>query len=236
MISLKRYLSANGEEALLLRQVVALLISKIGSSAVRCDLAEFEAFTTDIKRISQALAPDLTPENLMIQAEAAVQGLTAYNTRIARLLESQRSDVTHILGMLQDTVVNIAGENIRSAKRLQEITAELEKSGLVTDLRVLKGRLTECLTGLREEMLQQKAEAAITIENLQVTIERSRSGLVATAASNPGPSERRPSSTLAVAASRPPQADRDRESVAATAGNIPAPVAILICRDAALAA
>jgi GGDEF domain-containing protein len=237
MISLKRYLNANGEETLLLRQVVALLISKIGSSAVRCDLAEFEAFTTNIKRISQALAPDLTPENLMIQAEAAVQDLTAYNTRIARLLDSQRSDVTHILGMLQDTVVNIAGENIRSAKRLQEITAELEKSGLVTDLRVLKGRLTECLTGLREEMLQQKAEAAITIENLQVTIERSRgSVVVATAASNSGPPERGRSSILAAAANRPGQADHDRESVVATAGNSPAPVAILICRDAALAA
>ena len=234
MISLKRYLNANGEETLLLRQIVALLISKIGLSAVRCDLAEFEDFTTNIKRISQALAPDLTAENLMVQAEAAVQDLTAYNTRIARLLESQRSDVTHILGMLQDTVVNIAGENIRSAKRLQEITAEMEKSGLVTDLRVLKGRLTECLTGLREEMLLQKAEAAIKIENLQVTIERSRGGILAAAASNPSPPERSQSSILAVAADRPDQADR--ESVVATAGNSPAPVAVFICRTAALAA
>src|SRR5580658_2028537 len=189
MISLKSYFNASSEETPL-RRVVALLISKMGSSAVRCDLEDFEAFTTDIKRISSALEPDLTPDNLLVHAEAAVEGLTAYNKRIARLLDSQRSEVANIMGMLQDTVVNIAGENTRSAKRLQEITLELEQSGPITDLRVLKGRLAECLTGLREEMSLQKAEAAVTIENLQVTIARGRESLVALAGNRPGSAER----------------------------------------------
>jgi GGDEF domain-containing protein len=177
-MSLKRYLSANAEETRL-RQVVSLLICNIGSSAVRCDLAEFESFTTDIERMRNRLAPDLAPDNLMVIAEAATQALTTYNKRIGSLLESRRSEVQHILGMLQDTVINIAGENTRSGKRLQEITLELEHSGPITDLRVLKGRLTECLTGLREEMVQQKAQAATTMENLQMTIERGGNSVAA---------------------------------------------------------
>lgn len=217
MISLKSYFNASSEETPL-RRVVALLISKMGSSAVRCDLEEFEAFTTDIRRISGALAPELTPDNLLVHAEAAAEGLTAYNKRIARLLDSQRGEVTHILGMLQNTVINIAGENTRSAKRLQEITSELEQSGPITDLRVLKGRLAECLTGLREEMSQQKAEAAVTIENLQVTIERGRDSIVA------------------LAENRLEQAERSRSNSLAIPGNAQDPITGLPCRDAALVA
>jgi GGDEF domain-containing protein len=139
--------------------------------------------------------------------------------------------------MLQETVINIAGEDTRSAKRLQEITLELEKSGLVTDLRVLKGRLTECLTGLKEEMVQQKAEAAITIENLKVTIERGRSGGVAAVAVNsPGAAERGRNDVAAIAVNSPGAAVRSRDSVVAKTGNSPGPAAVLLCRDAALAA
>jgi PleD family two-component response regulator len=64
------------------------------------------------------------------------------------LLASQGNEVSHILGMLQDTVIKIAGEHTRSAKRL------------------------------REETLQQKADAAATVQKLQ-TIERGQSGTMA---------------------------------------------------------
>jgi len=186
MISLKRYFNASGEETSFaqvetsLRQTVSLLISAMGSSAVDGDPAEFSDFRGEIKRIRDGLAPDLPPERLTDLAEAATRALTAYNKRIKALLISQGSEVKHILSLLQDTVINIAGENTRSGKRLQEITIELEKSGAVTDLRVLKGRLTDCLKDLREETLQQKTEAAGTMLKLQMTIEQSR-GAVASA-------------------------------------------------------
>jgi diguanylate cyclase (GGDEF)-like protein len=218
MISLKSYFNANNSEEAPLRRVIALLISRMGTSAVQCDLEEFEAFTTDIKRINVALVPDLTPDNLLVHAETAAEGLTAYNKRIGRLLESQRSEVTNIMGMLQDTVVNIAGENTRSGRRLQEITLELEQSGPMTDLRVLKGRLAECLTGLREEMSLQKAEAAVTMENLQVTIARGRESIVALGGNRPGSAERSRNNGIAI-----PGANLD------TVTGLP-------CRDAALVA
>jgi GGDEF domain-containing protein len=199
MISIKRYLNASREEAPL-RKVISLLISKIGSTAVRCDLAEFEAFTTDIEGVRNRLSPDLTPDSLMGLAEASVQALTTYNKRIRILLDTQRNEVQNILSMLQNTVVNIAGENTRSGKRLQEITLELEESGRITDLRVLKGRLTECLTGLREEMLQQKTDAAVTLENLRVTIERGRDSVALGAEHRPDPVTGLPGHDEAVAA------------------------------------
>jgi diguanylate cyclase (GGDEF)-like protein len=173
MISLKRYLSSSGEDSPL-RLVVSLLIARMGSTAVEADPADLAAFLHDIRRIGDGLAPDLPPENLMIVAEAAAQALAEYNKGIEKVLSSQGSEVKHILAMLQETVISIAGEHTRSGKRLQEITDELEKSGNITDLRVLKGRLTECLKGLRDETLQQKADAAGMMEKLQITIERGK--------------------------------------------------------------
>ena len=173
IISLKRYLNANSD-ASPLRQIISLLIANIGSSAVESGSPDGTAFRAEIRQIGEALEPDLAPGNLLALAEAAVQALAVHNRRIESLLVSQASEVSHILGMLQDTVINIAGETTRSGKRLREITLELEQSGAVTDLRVLKGRLTECLKDLREEALQQRSDAAVTIQKLQITIERSR--------------------------------------------------------------
>jgi len=187
MISLKRYFNASGEETSFgqvegsLRRTVSLLVSGMGSSAVDGDPAECAGFRAEIKQIREGLLPDLAPENLKDLAEAATRTLTAYNKRITALLVSQGSEVKHILSMLQDTVINIAGENTRSGKRLQEITLELEQSGAVTDLRALKGRLTDCLKDLREETLQQKTEAASTMLKLQKTIEQSRNAVASAA-------------------------------------------------------
>lgn len=177
MISLKRYLNANGEETPL-RQIISLLIAKIGSSAVEGDRAECLAFRDEIRRMGDGLASDLSPDNLMALAGGAAQSLAIYNKKVESFLAGRDSEVTFILSMLQNTVVKIAGENTRAGKRLQEITAELEQSGAMTDLRVLKGRLAECLRGLREETQQQKAQAAMTLQNLQVVIERSRPATV----------------------------------------------------------
>ncbi len=181
MISLKRYLNSSGEDSPL-RPLVSLLISRMGSTAVEAVPADLVALLRNLRQIHDALTPDLPPGGITILAEEAAQVLSAYNKGIERLLASQGREVKHILALLQDTVIGIAGENTRSGKHLQEITEELEKSGAITDLRVLKGRLTECLKDLREEALQQKADAAAVMEKLQMTIERGR----ATFAEQPG--------------------------------------------------
>ena len=192
MISLRRYLNAGADESSIspaeasFREIVCLLISGIGSSAIEGEPAELSAFKADIKQISDGLAPNLPIEDYMDFATAATRALAAYNKRIEALLAVQASEVKHILGMLQDTVIDIAGENTRSGKRLQEITTELEKSGAITDLRVLKGRLTDCLKDLRAETQQQKADAAGIMEKLHLTIEKSRPP-VAPAGNTPDP-------------------------------------------------
>jgi GGDEF domain-containing protein len=183
MISLKRYFNASGEETSFaqveaaLRQTISQLVSAMGSSAVDGDPAEFSDFREEIKQIREGLAPDVVTENVMDLAESATRALTAHNKRIKALLVSQGSEVKHIFSMLQNTMIDIAGGHTRSGKRLQEITLELETSGAVTDLRVLKSRLTDCLKDLREETLQQKTEAAGAVLKLQMTIEQSRNAI-----------------------------------------------------------
>jgi len=176
IISLRRYLDANSYEAHL-RQIVSLLLENIGATAVEANADECESFREDIRRIADGLPSDLPPDNLMVIAAGAAQALANYNKKVETFLASREAEVAKILSMLHNTVIDIAGEHTRSAKRLQEITQELEQTGAVSDLRILKGRLTECLNGLREETRQQKADAAVTMQKLQLTIERGRAAV-----------------------------------------------------------
>src|SRR5580704_9783256 len=97
IISLKHYLNANSDQAPL-RQIISLLISRMGSSAAEGDAVECAAFRVDMKQLADGLEPDLPPGSLLIQAETALQALTIHNKRIESLLASQGSEVSHILG------------------------------------------------------------------------------------------------------------------------------------------
>ena len=173
MISIKRYFNQTPAEAAL-RQVAALLIEKIGESAVEGDAQELATFKAEIGRIGDGFGPDTKAENLLAAAELATKALTAYNLRVTWLIGRQANEVQTVVRMLQQTIVGITGENTRSGQRLQEIGQELEKSGAVKDLSTLKVHLSECLNSLHEERLKQKSEADSTIQRLQIEIERNK--------------------------------------------------------------
>jgi diguanylate cyclase (GGDEF)-like protein len=174
MISIKRYFNQTAAEAAL-RQVVALLIEKIGESAVEGNKEELAAFRDEIKQFGDGFSPDTKPENLLTVAGMAAQALTAYNKRVTWLMERQSNEVQTIVRMLQQTLLGITGENTRSGQQLRQIEHELEKSGAIKDLSTLKIHLSECLNSLHEETLKQKSEAESTIQKLRIEIESSQS-------------------------------------------------------------
>jgi len=170
MVSIKEYLNRGDSQAALL-DFLSYLIEKMGSSAVAVDQLEYAAFVADIDRIRESLTPGLGYDAAMVLAGAATQALETYNGSVTRLVHKQGREMQSIIKMMAETVVYVGGENTRSVRRLQEIGDEFERAGAITDLQALKGHLSECLRGFREEALRQKEQADILIAGLRKQIE-----------------------------------------------------------------
>ncbi len=170
MVSIKRYLGYNESEGAL-REAVSLLVEKIGECAVAREPGEFQDFRHEIRKIHEALTPDLPIQNMAILVGSAAQRLETYNRLITTTIGKRSDDFQTIFRMLQESLVKIAGENIESVQGLSRIGAELERSTGFEDLQALKLHLGECLSGLREEIEREKNASKTLIEKLQCAIE-----------------------------------------------------------------
>src|ERR1700722_6986260 len=173
MVSLKRYLNNTGGESTL-RQAAALLLEKLGEYAVVGDSGEFETFPTETKAIQDALTPDLPPENLLVLAGSATQGLETYNKKISRMIATQGSDFQAIIKMIEDSLLKIGGENAEFVQGLGKIAEDLDCSNGFNDLQSLKLHLGTCLSGFRKEIEREKTASQAMIERLRGEIEKSR--------------------------------------------------------------
>ena len=173
MVSLKRYLNNTGGESTL-RKVAALLFEKLGEYAVTGDSEEFEAFRTEMRAIHDALTPDLPPENLLILAGSATQGLETYNKRISRMIARQGADFQAIIKMIEDSLLKIGGENAEFVRSLGKIDEDLQRCSGFQDLNSLKQNLGVCLSGFRQEIEREKTASKARIEKLQSQIENFR--------------------------------------------------------------
>jgi hypothetical protein len=170
MVSIKDYLNRNDSQSTL-RDVVSSLVEKMGSSAIAVDQLEYAAFVADIERLRESLSASMSPETVTVVAGSATQALERYNGGVTRLVHKQGREMQSIIKMMAETVVHVGGENTRSVQRLQEIGDEFERAGAINDLQALRGHLSECLRGFREEALRQKEQADTLIAGLRKQIE-----------------------------------------------------------------
>jgi GGDEF domain-containing protein len=173
MISIKRFLTRTGDEAIFW-QVICLLLEKIGSEAIEGDRSEYESFVRGIDDIRDSIVTAGAPETLLVTAGSAVQAMADYNRRVTRFIRRQVAEIQTIASMLTDTVIKMSGENSRFARAFQEIADSMEKVVAIEDIQNVKSRLQECLRDFHEETLQQKAEMENVIAALQEQVERSR--------------------------------------------------------------
>lgn len=170
LVSIKHHLNHNASESDI-RRAVALLVERLGRSAVDDDPRESAAFRRDIQSISDALTPELPHDNVLTLAECAAQTLETHNRQVAGRIGRQHRDFQEIVRTIYSSLLKIAGESSESVRALERIDRELERGSGFMDLPSLKLHLETCLTGVREQIEREKAAAKSTIEKLQMVIE-----------------------------------------------------------------
>jgi GGDEF domain-containing protein len=166
VISIKKFLSSDGEAVRALLHVVQALIDGIGEKATVGEAADVALFRESIRAISRATTAEAGPEELMTQANAALHALGEHSVRASRQQASHSAELQNMVKMLTSAVASVSAAGEVNIGRLSEIENHIAYASQLDDVRVIKTKLSGCLTDIRNEAERQRRSQQATIEHL----------------------------------------------------------------------
>lgn len=174
MISIKKFLLQHAKPGNALMHVVRILVQGIGQHAVAGEPGDCERFGESIKKISAALTDDIGPEDLLVHTGSVLKGLEDHNRRAAGHYRFQTTELQNMVKMLTSTVGKISAISQDNISVLGDIGRRVAVVSELDEVRIMKARLSDCLTDIRKEAERQQTETDETIQELRRGLERVR--------------------------------------------------------------
>jgi GGDEF domain-containing protein len=174
VISIKKFLALDTEADQTLMHVVRILIQGIGEHAIEGDAGEYARFRNSIQEISDALVDGISPAELLVHAGSVLNALDDYNGRTAAHQHLQTGELQHMVKMLTSTVKAVTAASNANASILCDIENRIVTISEIDDVRIIKAKLSDCLTEIRNEAERQQKETGDTIEQLNYELTQVR--------------------------------------------------------------
>ena len=174
MISIKKFLSADNEAERAHMHVVRILIQGMGEYAVGGEADDCDRFREHVRKILDALNVEVTPEELLVQAGSVLNALEDHNHRVTRQHVLHSTELQNMLKMLTLTLGAVSEASNANISRLGEIDKRVTSASELDDVRMIKTRLSDCLSDIRNEVERQRKDSRATIEQLSQGLDEAR--------------------------------------------------------------
>jgi hypothetical protein len=112
----------------------------------------------------------------MVASSAAGTSIVEFWQQEAAAVEARSAEWNGVVALLSRTLTEVASASQDSLGRLQRVESELVAAQHVKDLRLLRGRLAECLETVRQEARARRNESSQLVARLGEAVERGASG------------------------------------------------------------
>ena len=141
-------------------------------SGERCD--ELRQQVTELKSL---LRPDLSPEESADITQAVARILGSYQKGVQLTATNTAVEMQHILGMLNQALMVLAGGSQRSISRLQQIQDSLQRTSMLQDIIALKSSLADTVKFVQQESAREQVTASKEFEAFETDVRKARSSL-----------------------------------------------------------
>jgi GGDEF domain-containing protein len=153
-----------------LTQMGRMLLDAVATYTVRGTDADLEDFRRKLNRLTRQMDTEQSPMTVLGITSDAVEALETYCERTAKYNREQRAERQSMVGMLTETVAELAGQSESAVGRLQSIEKELGRASELNDIRALKASLGESLQAVRAAAAHHRNTSAATVERLRAQI------------------------------------------------------------------
>ena len=141
MISLKRLLAMDGDDARSHSRLAWLLLEAVACHAVESDPGELQSFQTCLREIVAKMEQSKNDAAMLVLTGEAIKSIETYNRGVQRSLGSQIKELQSITSLFTRSMLQISKGTAGSAAKLRHIERQIEKSSQTEDLRILKTQL-----------------------------------------------------------------------------------------------
>jgi len=156
VISLKRLLALDPEEANSHSRLVWLILEAVACHAVEVDPTERQAFQVSLRNLVTRMEQSTSGTASLVLAGEAIKSIETYNRGVQRSLGSQIKELQAIVSLFTRSMLQVSKGSAASAEKLHKIEHQIEKSSQSEDLRALKVQLEQSLGIICEEAAEQE--------------------------------------------------------------------------------
>jgi GGDEF domain-containing protein len=158
MMSIRKVLEPDVESLQILLRVAQVLIEGIARNVLAYEPEAYDRFNDKMLDLAAEFTERASGGDCLVQAGAAVRALADY-TDLANLhVKKTRQEVDHVITLLTQTIAATSSAGSESVLRLQQIEGQVSEAKGVSDLRVLRARLEDCLVSIRQEAKRRADE------------------------------------------------------------------------------
>lgn len=160
------------------------LLDSIGETVLKGEA--YEELRAGISDLKTQLAGEFRPEAAEDIRDSARRILSKYAAMRLQNVASNAVEMQHVLGMLQQALMVLAGGNERSLSRLQQIQQSLQRTCQMQDMQALKACLADTMRFIRDESQREQERAAGERADLEAELGRVRESAGSSRAVLPG--------------------------------------------------
>jgi diguanylate cyclase (GGDEF)-like protein len=172
VISLKRFLSTDGDDAKSDSRLAWLILEAVACHAIESDPMEREAFQTCLRQIVTKMEQSSNGAQMLVLTGEAIKSIETYSRGVQRSLGSQIKELQSIVSLFTRSMLQVSKGTAGSATKLRHIERQIEKSSQTEDLRLLKTQLAESLEVICQEAVQQERRSEEIAGQLRDTMSR----------------------------------------------------------------
>jgi diguanylate cyclase (GGDEF)-like protein len=157
--------------------IVRILVDGIGQHTIAGNAADCAQFRHSIDEVSNALVDQISPPDLLARAGSVLNRLEDHNRRTVRHQRLQTVELQNMVTMLASTIGEVSAASNANVSILGEIEKQVAIASELDDVRIIKARLSDCLTNIRKEAERQQRDTSETIQQLGEGLEHARKDL-----------------------------------------------------------
>lgn len=169
MLSFKVFERSSGNELQeAYRRAALLILEAVGSRGVAGDESDYDNFRISLDAvIGQLNAPDAKASDILVASGAATTAIQEHNRNEVTAIRARVIELQAVVGMLTQTMAEVAAGSEHSLTRLKDIERRLSKSQENYDVRELRQQMAECLATVKEEVASRRRESEKVVADLQ---------------------------------------------------------------------
>jgi GGDEF domain-containing protein len=172
IVSIKRFLRPEQPKPESYIRFLQLLLNGISIHAIDGNELELARFRQEVAGISSKLNVHSTAEEIEVALGFVIRAVTGYNRMAARITHAHVNELQAMLAMMSKTIEFLSQSSKTGIAQLQVVEKNLQTASTVSDVRLLRGKLNDCLVLVRSESTRLREESNAHLVELQAGVDR----------------------------------------------------------------